>query len=74
MMYPQALVDGTLVILEAGGRRYEYHGGDPLFLCENPTAAVGRRLSHAPTATGGQRSRSTSTCLAHDGDAREELH
>jgi hypothetical protein len=34
MMYTQVLVDGTLVVLEAGGRRYEYHGGDPLFLCE----------------------------------------
>jgi hypothetical protein len=34
MMYPQVLVDGTLVVLEAGGRRYEYHGGRPLFLCE----------------------------------------
>ena len=35
MMYTQQLVDGTLVVLEAGGRRYEYHGGDPLALCEN---------------------------------------
>ena len=38
MMYTQVLVDGTLVVLEAGGRQYEYHGGDPLFLCEHPTA------------------------------------
>ena len=36
MMYTQVLVDGTLVVLEADGRRYEYHGGDPLFLCEQP--------------------------------------
>jgi hypothetical protein len=36
MMYTQVLVDGTLVVLEAGGSRYEYHGGDPLFLCEHP--------------------------------------
>jgi hypothetical protein len=34
MMYTQALVDGTFVLLEAGGRQYQYHGGDPLFLCE----------------------------------------
>jgi hypothetical protein len=36
MMYTQVLVDGVLVVLEAGGRQYEYHGGDPLFLCEQP--------------------------------------
>ena len=52
MMYTQVLVDGTLVVLEAGGRRYEYHGGDPLFLCENPQAAV-RRLTRSVTATAG---------------------
>ncbi len=47
MMYTQVLVDGTLVVLEAGGRRYEYHGGDPLVLCENPTASlVGRLVAH----------------------------
>ena len=34
MMYTQVLVDGTFVLLEAGGQRYEYHGGNPLFLCE----------------------------------------
>jgi hypothetical protein len=34
MMYTQALVDGTFVLLEAGGVQYQYHGGDPLFLCE----------------------------------------
>ncbi|MGH8952345.1 MAG: hypothetical protein ACRDX9_13045 [Acidimicrobiia bacterium] len=34
MAYPQVQVDGALVVLEAGGRRYEYHGGDPLVLCE----------------------------------------
>jgi hypothetical protein len=41
MMYTQVLVDGTLVVLEAGGRRYEYHGGDPLSLCENPKPPTG---------------------------------
>jgi hypothetical protein len=34
MMYTQALVDGTFVLLEAGGEQYQYHGGDPLFRCE----------------------------------------
>ena len=34
MAYVQVPVDGSLVVLEAGGRRYEYHGGDPLVLCE----------------------------------------
>jgi hypothetical protein len=37
MMYSQVLTKGTLVVLEAGGQRYEYHGGKPLFLCEQPT-------------------------------------
>ena len=41
MQYLQRTVDGVLVILQAGGRRYEYHGGDPLFLCENPKAPSG---------------------------------
>ncbi len=36
MMYTQVLVDGTFVLLEADGQRYEYHGGNPLFLCEQP--------------------------------------
>jgi len=34
MMYTQVLMDGSFVLLESGGRQYEYHGGDPLFLCE----------------------------------------
>jgi hypothetical protein len=34
MAYTQVLVDGTFVLLEAGGRQYRYHGGSPLFLCE----------------------------------------
>jgi hypothetical protein len=41
MQYLQRLVDGTLVILKAGGRTYEYHGGDPLFLCEHPRPPSG---------------------------------
>jgi hypothetical protein len=34
MAYIQVPVDGSLVVLVAGGRRYAYHGGDPLVLCE----------------------------------------
>jgi hypothetical protein len=41
MMYTQALVDGTLVVLEANGQQYEYHGGTPLVLCENPKSPIG---------------------------------
>ena len=36
MEYLQRLVDGSLVVLEVGGRSYEYHGGVPLTLCEQP--------------------------------------
>jgi hypothetical protein len=41
MQYLQRLVDGTLVVLKAGGRTYEYHGGDPLFLCDHPRPPSG---------------------------------
>ena len=39
MMYTQALVEGTRVVLEAEGQRYEYHAGGnrTAFLCEKPT-------------------------------------
>jgi hypothetical protein len=38
MMYTQALVDGSLIELSAGGKIYSYHsgGGRPPFLCESP--------------------------------------
>ncbi|WP_202875432.1 hypothetical protein, partial [Kribbella albertanoniae] len=38
MMYTQALIDGMRIILEADGKRYEYHSGrqGAPFLCENP--------------------------------------
>ena len=44
MMYPQVLTDGSRVVLEAGGRRYEYHAGGrrSAFLCENPEPPAGR--------------------------------
>lgn len=37
MNYLQRLTDGVLVVLEADGQRYEYHGGDTLTYCANPT-------------------------------------
>jgi hypothetical protein len=44
MMYTQSLTDGSRVVLEAGGRRYEYHAGGrrPAFLCENPETPARR--------------------------------
>lgn len=39
MMYTQALVEGSRIVLEAEGQRYEYHAGGNRapFLCEKPT-------------------------------------
>jgi hypothetical protein len=44
MMYPQVLTNGSRVVLEADGRRYEYHAGGrrSAFLCENPEPPAGR--------------------------------
>ncbi|WP_433158651.1 hypothetical protein [Kribbella sp. CA-247076] len=38
MNYTQALVPGSRVVLEAGGKEYHYHSGGtrPPFLCTNP--------------------------------------
>lgn len=40
MMYTQALVEGTLIVLRADGRDYSYHSGagKPPFYCENPVS------------------------------------
>lgn len=40
MMYTQALVEGALIVLRAGGRDYSYHAGagKPPFYCENPVS------------------------------------
>ncbi|MFF1823629.1 hypothetical protein ACFVWG_40375 [Kribbella sp. NPDC058245] len=40
MRYTQALVNGMRIVLEADGKRYEYHSGGSRapFLCENPQA------------------------------------
>lgn len=39
MAYTQVLTDGTRIILEAEGRRYDYHTGPTadIFLCEGPS-------------------------------------
>jgi hypothetical protein len=44
MMYPQALTDGSRVVLDTGGRQYEYHAGGrrSAFLCENPEPPADR--------------------------------
>lgn len=38
MMYTQVLTNGSRVVLESDGKRYEYHAGGrrSAFLCENP--------------------------------------
>lgn len=38
MMYTQALVEGTLIVLRVDGRDYQYHSGKGLrpFYCEHP--------------------------------------
>ncbi len=38
MMYTQALVEGTLIVLRVDGKDYAYHSGKgrPPFYCENP--------------------------------------
>lgn len=43
MNYTQALVEGSLLVLEAGGERYNYHagGGREYFLCERLRAGQG---------------------------------
>ncbi len=41
MMYVQRPVEGALVVLTHQGRHYEYHGGNPLRLCDRPHPPVG---------------------------------
>ena len=61
MQYLQRTVDGVLVILEAEGRRYEYHGGAPLFLCENPKAPSGQGLTARDLRCATRRSRAVAS-------------
>jgi hypothetical protein len=44
MLYPQVLTNGSRVVLESRGERYEYHAGGrrSAFLCENPEPPAGR--------------------------------
>jgi hypothetical protein len=43
MSYMQVLTDGTRIILQVGGRRFEYHAGGrrDVFYCANPQPPVG---------------------------------
>ena len=43
MSYLQVLTDGTRIILQVGGRRFDYHAGGrrDLFYCANPQPPVG---------------------------------
>lgn len=47
MMYTQALVDGTLIVLRVGDTDYEYHSGKgrPPFYCENPAEPLPKSSS-----------------------------
>lgn len=42
MMYAQVLTEGSRIVLEANGKRYEYHSGagKPPVFCENPKPPV----------------------------------
>ena len=42
MMYTQALVEGSRIVLRVGGRDYSYHSkaGKPPFYCEDPVSPV----------------------------------
>jgi len=44
MAYIQIPFDGSLIVLQAGGRQYEYHAGGKrgVFLCEQPPAKPGK--------------------------------
>ncbi|MBT8048994.1 MAG: hypothetical protein KJO92_11315 [Gammaproteobacteria bacterium] len=44
MMYTQALVEGSLIVLRAGNDQYQYHSGKgrPPFYCENPVKPISK--------------------------------
>jgi hypothetical protein len=44
MMYTQALVEGTLIVLQVDGKTYQYHSGKgrPPFYCENPRESTAK--------------------------------
>ncbi|WP_051265857.1 hypothetical protein [Nakamurella lactea] len=45
MMYPQMLTEGSRIVLEHAGRRYDYHSARnrPPFLCEQPGSPFSRK-------------------------------
>jgi hypothetical protein len=47
MMYTQALVEGTLIVLRVDDTKYEYHsgGGRAPFYCENPVSPAAAKPS-----------------------------
>lgn len=47
MMYTQALVEGTLIVLRVKGRDYQYHSGQGRgpFYCENPVSSAPRSFA-----------------------------
>jgi hypothetical protein len=47
MMYTQAMVPGTLIVLRIDDAKYEYHsgGGRPPFYCENPVSPAAAKPS-----------------------------
>ena len=44
MMYTQALIEGTLIVLRVEGRDYQYHSGQGRapFYCENPVGPASK--------------------------------
>ena len=44
MMYTQALIEGTLIVLRVEGRDYQYHSGQgrASFYCENPVGPASK--------------------------------
>lgn len=45
MMYPQVITEGSRIVLDHNGRRYDYHqaGNRQPFLCERPKSPFARK-------------------------------
>jgi len=52
MMYTQALVEGSLIVLRVDGTNYQYHSakGRAPFLCENPEKPAGTQNTKAKSS------------------------
>jgi len=52
MMYTQALVEGSLIVLRVDGKNYQYHSGKGRapFLCENPEKPAGAQNTKAKSS------------------------